>query len=79
MSTLMTVGDNYGERRCDEKCYDANSPICTCICGGMNHGKGKKQAMDNTETYARELLKKIKEKNPALKTTIKNIQQSIFD
>lgn len=60
--TLIYVGDNYGcVGRCDAKCYEASSPDCDCICGGMNHGKGFKQAVTNT----RENIKKVLAEHPA--------------
>jgi hypothetical protein len=37
--------------RCDANCHDATTPICTCICGGRNHGVGLKQAIDNTALH----------------------------
>ena len=40
MTTLLTVGNSGGERRCDAKCHDAHEPECDCICGGRFHGKG---------------------------------------
>lgn len=26
--------------KCDERCVDAQGPICSCGCGGKNHGSG---------------------------------------
>jgi len=34
--------------RCDARCYDAGKPECDCCCGGINHGVGRKRAMDHT-------------------------------
>lgn len=48
MTTLITVGNSEGERRCDARCYEATGPRCDCVCGGRNHGAGVKQAIDNT-------------------------------
>jgi len=45
MATLIKNG-NGG--RCCAKCYNAQRPICTCICGGENHGKGLGLALQNT-------------------------------
>lgn len=49
MSTLIEVRKSDGRivGRCDAKCYQATEPKCTCICGGMNHGVGYKQAIQN--------------------------------
>lgn len=32
---------------CDSRCYCAKGPICNCICGGVNHGVGYEQAVEN--------------------------------
>lgn len=48
MSTLLTVGNSEGQKRCDAKCYDAVSPHCDCCCGGRNHGVGRETAIGNT-------------------------------
>lgn len=49
MTTLIYVGNSEGcVGRCDAKCYDAHYPDCDCICGGKNHSKGLKQALENT-------------------------------
>jgi len=48
MTTLMIVRSKNGRvlHRCDAKCYDAQGPVCKCICGGRNHGAGVKKGMD---------------------------------
>lgn len=56
MTTLITVGDNYGSRRCDAKCYDAESSECDCVCNGRNHGAGLQQAQENVKQYAEKIL-----------------------
>lgn len=33
---------------CDASCYMARHQKCTCICGGVNHGKGLARAAENT-------------------------------
>ena len=38
--------------RCDAKCYNAEHPGCTCICGGRNHGAGLEKASENTRELA---------------------------
>lgn len=50
--------------RCDAKCYTAKTPKCECICGGMNHGAGESNAIDNTREYAEEWIEAYDEKNP---------------
>ena len=53
MATLMSSNDGEGHiQKCDASCYDAKGDVCTCVCGGMNHGKGLKQAMVNTNELA---------------------------
>lgn len=47
--TIMSQGDNDGERRCDARCYDAKGPDCDCVCGGANHGKGLTAAIQQNE------------------------------
>ena len=43
MTTIMT--SDCG--RCNAKCYNAKGDRCTCICDGLNHGTGYKQAIEN--------------------------------
>lgn len=57
MPTLLTWDDAGGQkRRCDAKCYNAKHAKCTCICGGTNHGKGLKKAIENTMQMADSML-----------------------
>lgn len=64
MTTLITIGNSDGQRRCDAKCYDAVTPVadCDCCCGGRNHGAGKDRAMQQTADQARAWLKAYGEK-----------------
>lgn len=52
MPTLIAV---YNEHacigKCDEQCYDAVKPGCTCICNGINHGVGFHKALHNTALH----------------------------
>lgn len=49
MATLIEVRNSDGVvGRRDAKCYDATEPECVCICGGVNHGVGRNQAVENT-------------------------------
>ncbi|MDD3151233.1 MAG: hypothetical protein PHV68_10450 [Candidatus Gastranaerophilales bacterium] len=61
MTTLKSVSGAHGDKlgRCDANCYDAKHPHCDCICGGKNHGVGKKQAMENTFEISQELIKNL--------------------
>jgi hypothetical protein len=49
MTTIIAVYDRAGNciGRCDERCYNAIHPYCTCICDGTNHGKGLHHALEN--------------------------------
>jgi len=58
MATLISVyGVNGCIGRCDEKCHSALKPVCTCICGGVNHGVGVGQARKNSKALADEKIK----------------------
>lgn len=58
MATLIAVGDKDGiHRRCDARCYCASGEICTCICGGRNHGVGEVQARNNIYDQYEDLLR----------------------
>lgn len=46
MTTIMSIGNSEGTRRCDARCHDATSQECDCICGGRYHGKGTDRALD---------------------------------
>lgn len=50
--------------RCDAKCYDASEPECDCVCGGRNHGAGRRQAMENTQAMAGEWIEQWKKERP---------------
>lgn len=55
--TLMSFRTSGGSsRRCDEKCYNASGPECLCCCGGINHGAGRKKAVENTARVSVVLL-----------------------
>ena len=57
MTTLIAVYSlEKCEGRCDARCYDATTPGCFCVCGGMNHGVGEKQACANTRQHAEEMF-----------------------
>lgn len=57
--TLIRVTNHDGsQRRCDARCHNAKQPTCDCVCGGMNHGVGTKQALANTRLAASKLLGK---------------------
>lgn len=82
MTTLIAVYNSEGcVGRCDGRCYDAKHEKCTCICGGKNHGKGKAQAVANTQELAESWVERAAEKSGSgLQTTITNeaLQGSLF-
>lgn len=57
MKALLAVCNSEGCRHCDAKCYNAKQEDCECVCGGRNHGVGKKQAMSNVSAIARVWIK----------------------
>lgn len=61
MTTLIAVYNSGGcVGRCDARCYEAREPGCACICGGRNHGAGKRQAMDNTRELAQSWVERAR-------------------
>lgn len=53
MTTLISVHNSEGEvGRCDAKCHNAKHKDCDCCCGGVNHGVGGRQAIQNTREMA---------------------------
>jgi len=67
MTTLMAVYDaDSCAGQCDAECYDATKPGCGCICGGRNHGAGKKRAVRNTRKYADQWLDRAIEANSSI-------------
>ncbi|GIK42378.1 MAG: hypothetical protein BroJett011_62110 [Chloroflexota bacterium] len=65
MTTMIAAYNSEGLiGRCDAHCYDAKHPDCTCICGGANHGKGQKQAMENTEALAEKWMEEYGKLHP---------------
>jgi hypothetical protein len=62
--TLIAVYNSEGcVGRCDAKCYEASSPDCDCVCGGMNHGGGQQKAIDNTRQMCESWIEEYTEKH----------------
>ena len=40
LQVIVIRGSDGRIGRCDARCWDAKQPRCTCVCGGLNHGKG---------------------------------------
>lgn len=76
MSTLITVGNSDGERRCDARCYDATEPECDCVCGGINHGKGFNVASQNTHELAKKIKEDYEETHPGTEVKIERVIQT---
>ena len=63
MTTLISIHNSDGcQGRCDARCYDATHDNCNCICGGMNHGKGIDQAINNTAELANQWVEEFTKK-----------------
>lgn len=53
---VLTMHSSWGILgSCDARCYNAQSKSCLCICGGKNHGVGRKQAIVNARQIVKEL------------------------
>jgi hypothetical protein len=49
MPSLITLRDNgHAAASCTARCYNATSPVCDCICNGLNHGVGLQAAIERT-------------------------------
>lgn len=47
MTTVLSVGNSAGERRCDARCHEAHEEACECVCGGWYHGAGRDRVLDH--------------------------------
>jgi hypothetical protein len=45
VTTVLSVGNSEGERRCDDRCHRARTPECSCVCESRYHGKGSAEAI----------------------------------
>jgi len=73
MVTVLEARDAEGELlgRCDAKCHTAKGSKCTCICEGLNHGKG-------TEYASPHIKPDLMKRNPDIKYVTRPIQQKLF-
>jgi len=83
---MIILISSDGAHKCDEKCYNAKSMRCTCICGGVNHGVGLRQAIENLEARQYDLLFENKEEkmifsniNEILKVDVAQCAPSTID
>lgn len=61
MTILATLINSTGIiRQCGKTCYLAKTRTCQCLCGGVNHGVGRRQAIDQTREYFEELHTEVK-------------------
>ena len=58
---------------CDERCYNAKGPDCSCICCGQNHGKGYESAVANTNANFSAMVDAFETKNGLLESVKKRI------
>lgn len=64
---LMTEKIGQGPtRRCDARCYNGKHAVCSCICGGKNHGAGLQQAMDNVREIFLPIIESVGEEGMKL-------------
>ena len=56
MTVILTVSTDDRQRHCDHRCYDAVSEHCDCVCEGVNHGVGFKQALLQAEAVAKRIV-----------------------
>lgn len=64
MTTLIAVYNSEGcVGRCDARCHQAVTHECDCICGGKNHGVGRRQAMLNTQELAGRWIERYKQEH----------------
>lgn len=84
--TLIAVYKKSGDKtvcvgRCDARCYEASQSTCDCICQGVNHCAGQKQAMDNTRAMFGEWEEQyIREKQLTnVSWDVPILQGSLFD
>ena len=47
-----------GKRKCDKRCYDAKHENCNCVCGGLNHQKGEREARNKTIELSEKYMEK---------------------
>jgi len=64
VATVLAVYNSEGcVGRCDAHCHEAQHAECECICGGMNHGAGTQQAIQNTTEMVEEWVQEYGKKN----------------
>ena len=56
MVVLISKTTSGRRRTCSARCHNAKGLVCQCLCEGINHGVGLRQATENTQKMAEELL-----------------------
>jgi len=74
-SLVIQTTLNGGRRRCDAKCHEATGHKCTCICGGIFHGKPYQTSNDLMNF---DLAKRIAKRNPGTHLWFPKMQMSLF-
>ncbi|MET8006156.1 hypothetical protein [Nonomuraea glycinis] len=55
-------------QRCDGRCYTAGKDTdCDCVCEGMNHGVGLRQAIVNTREHAKRWETNARAQDPEIR------------
>lgn len=48
MAVLRVTRPGCHPQQCDWSCHDGKGAVCRCPCGGVNHGVGFNQAVENS-------------------------------
>lgn len=65
--------------RCNQHCYNAADPRRACICGGINNGVGKAQAIANLPKVVEHIAARPAHAEPAtLHVKVNNDQKSFL-
>jgi hypothetical protein len=64
--TLISVYNSDGcVGRCDARCYGAKHQGCDCVCGGRNHGRGERAAIEQTAAHAERWVREFSSRTGA--------------
>jgi hypothetical protein len=61
---IALIRDRHVLAYCGPACYNATSTKCTCICNGMNHGAGRRAAVQNTRANAKRCAEAFVDAHP---------------
>ena len=65
MAILIIASTPDGRtRHCKSNCHNARLYICVCVCRGMNHGIGARQAAINTHDHYQQIIDDCARENP---------------